>query len=145
LSVVPRALLVACAAVALAAPSAALAHQGNPNYLSQVRGLSPSLNGLSVEVLNRDDRLLLHNTSGHTVIVDGYSDEPYARIDGDGTVSVNTDSQAYYLNEERDGQVEVPPDADSKGEPRWKQISRSGRFEFSERWRAPSGVLKRGG
>ena len=38
----------------------------------------------------------------------GLLGEPYARIEPDGTVSVNTDSQAYYINEERDGKVEVP-------------------------------------
>ena len=65
-------------------------------------------------------------------MVEGYSGEPYARIDGDGVVSVNTDSQAYYINEERDGQVEMPPGADSKGEPRWKEISRTGRFEWHD-------------
>jgi hypothetical protein len=132
LSVVPRALLVACAAVALAAPSAALAHQGNPNYLSQVRGLSPSLNGLSVEVLNRDDRLLLHNTSGHTVIVDGYSDEPYARVRGDGTVEVNTNSEAYYLNRDRFADAPIPKGVDSDKPPVWQPLSKTGRFEWHD-------------
>lgn len=121
----------AAAALLLAVP-AALAHQGSPNFLSQVNSITPDVDGVDVTVLNRDDRLLLHNTSGRTVVVEGYSNEPYARIADDGTVSVNTDSQAYYVNEERDGRVEVPPGADSKGEPRWKQISRSGRFEWHD-------------
>ena len=65
-------------------------------------------------------------------MIEGYSDEPYARIEPDGTVSVNTDSEAYYINEERDGQVPVPDGADSKGEPRWKEVSKTGRFEWHD-------------
>jgi hypothetical protein len=130
----------AATALLLGAP-AALAHQGSPNFLSQVNAVTPAVSGVDVTVLSRDDRLLLHNTSGKTVLVEGYENEPYARIDADGTVSVNTDSQAYYLNEERDGKVEVPPTADSEGEPKWRQISRSGRFEWHDHrmhWMAES-------
>ena len=128
-----RIVTYAAAAVALllAAP-VALAHQGSPNFLSQVNRITPAVDGVTVTVLNRDDRLLLQNTSGEDVLVKGYSEEPYARIDADGTVSVNTDSEAYYINDERDGKVEVPPDADSKGEPRWEEVSRSGRFEWHD-------------
>jgi hypothetical protein len=121
----------AATALLIGAP-AAFAHQGSPNFLSQVNAVTPALGGVTVTVLSRDDRLLLQNTSGETVVIEGYSGEPYARIDGDGTVSVNTDSEAYYINEERDGKVEVPPDADSKGEPKWEQLSRSGRFEWHD-------------
>jgi hypothetical protein len=123
---------VAAAAVLLAGAPVALAHEGSPNFLSQINDVSPAVTGVDVEVLNRDDRLLLHNTSGETVIVEGYSGEPYARIDGDGTVSVNTDSEAYYINEERDGNVDTPASADSKGEPQWKQVSQTGRFEWHD-------------
>ena len=122
----------AAAAVLLLGAPAALAHQGSPNFLSQVNAITPAARGIDVTVLNRDDRLLLHNTSGKTVLIEGYENEPYARIDGDGTVSVNTDSEAYYLNEERDGQVEVPPGVDSEGPPQWREISRSGRFEWHD-------------
>jgi len=128
-----RILTCAAAAVALllGAP-VALAHQGSPNFLSEINELTPAVDGVSVSVLNRDDRLLLQNTSGEDVVVKGYTEEPYARIDADGSVWVNTDSEAYYINDERDGKVAVPPDADSKGEPRWEQISRSGRFEWHD-------------
>ena len=129
---VSRAVLAACAAVALAAPAAATAHEGNPNYLSQVRGLSPSLSGLSVEVLNRDDRLLLHNTSGRTVVVDGYAGEPYARVRADGTVEVNTNSEAYYLNQDRFADAPVPKGVDPKQPPVWKALSKTGRFEWHD-------------
>jgi hypothetical protein len=127
--------IVACAAAAVAlliGASAALAHQGSPNFLSQVNAISPASSGIRVTVLSRDDRLLLQNTGGKTVVVEGYSGEPYARIEGDGTVWLNTDSEAYYINEERDGKVEVPPESDSDGEPKWEQVSRSGRFEWHD-------------
>jgi hypothetical protein len=127
-----RIVTIAAAALLLIGAPAALAHQGSPNFLSQINSVTPTVDGLDVEVLNRDDRLLLHNTSGETVVIEGYEGEPYARIAADGTVSVNTDSEAYYINEERDGKVEVPPDADSEGEPKWEQISRSGRFEWHD-------------
>jgi hypothetical protein len=132
---------VAAAAALLAAAPAALAHQGSPNFLSQVNAITPSIPGVKVEVLNRDDRLLLQNSSGKDVVIDGYSDEPYARIDADGTVSVNLDSQAYYVNQERDGNVSAPPGVDSKGPPRWKEVSKTGRFEWHDHrmhWMAAS-------
>jgi hypothetical protein len=124
--------ILICAVALLLGASPALAHQGSPNFLSRVDRLTPAVDGVSVTVLNRDDRLLLHNTSGEDVLVKGYSDEPYARIDADGAVWVNTDSEAHYINDERDGKVAVPPGADSKGEPRWEEVSRSGRFEWHD-------------
>jgi hypothetical protein len=123
---------VAAAAVLLAGAPVALAHEGSPNFLSQVNSVSPQVDGIAVEVLNRDDRLLLRNDSGQTVVIEGYSKEPYARIEADGTVSVNRNSEAYYLNEERDGQVEVPEGVDSKGEPEWEEVSKTGRFEWHD-------------
>lgn len=123
-----RLLLLVVGALLVSAP-AALAHQGSPNFLSQVNS-APA--GVEVTVLSRDDRLLLRNESGKDVIVEGYEDEPYARIAADGTVSVNTNSKAYYINEERDGKVEAPASADSKGPPQWKEVTKTGRFEWHD-------------
>ena len=123
-----RLLLLVVGALLVSAP-AALAHQGSPNFLSEVNS-APA--GVKVTVLSRDDRLLLQSDGGREVIIEGYSEEPYARIEPDGTVSVNTDSEAYYINEERDGQVPVPDSADSKGEPSWKEVSKTGRFEWHD-------------
>jgi hypothetical protein len=123
-----RLLLLVVGALLLSAP-AALAHQGSPNFLSRVNAAPP---GVEVTVLSRDDRLLLQNKSGKDVVVEGYEEEPYARIDADGSVAVNTNSKAYYINEERDGQVPAPKGVDSKGEPQWKEISKTGRFEWHD-------------
>jgi hypothetical protein len=122
----------AAAAVLLLCAPVAVAHQGNPNYRSGVTSVTPPTKGVDVSVLNFDDRLLLHNTSGQDVTILDYQNppKPYARVLADGTVQVNTNSEAYYLNEDRQGETSVPPDLGS--EPKWKQISRSSRFEWHD-------------
>lgn len=127
-----RILTWGAAAAVLACAPVALAHEGSPNFLSQINEVTPAGAGVDVQVLNRDDRLLLINSGSNTVLIEGYEGEPYARLEPDGTVSVNADSRAYYINEERDGEVAVPDGADSKGEPRWEEVSRSGRFEWHD-------------
>ncbi len=123
--------LLAAAALAALAPAAA-AHEGDPNYLSRIRAVTPATDGLTVEVLNRDDRLLLHNTSDRDVVIEGYDGEPYARIGADGRVEVNLDSEAHYLNDDRFARVDVPAGVDGKGPPRWQEVGRTGRFEWHD-------------
>ena len=126
-----RTLIGAAAAVLLLAGAPlALAHEGNPNMRSEVTAITPATDGVTVTVLNYDDRLELHNTSGKPVVVEGYEGEPYARVLGDGTVEVNTSSEAYYLNDDRYGEVKVPSGLAET--PRWKELSRSGRFEWHD-------------
>ncbi|MGH2968805.1 MAG: hypothetical protein ACRDK0_07035 [Solirubrobacteraceae bacterium] len=109
---------------------AALAHDGNPNMRSQVTAVTPATKGVTVSVLNYDDRLELHNTSGKPVVIEDYRAKPYARVLADGTVQVNTNSEAFYLNDDRYGQVQVPEDLGA--EPKWKLVSRNGRFEWHD-------------
>jgi hypothetical protein len=128
----PRAVAAVALLAVLAAAPVAIAHEGNPNFLSQVEEITPPTDGVTVEVLNRDDRLLLHNTSDEDVVIEGYDEEPYARIRADGTVEVNTRSPAYYTNEDRFANVDVPDDVDGSGPPRWKEIAGTGRFEWHD-------------
>ena len=68
-----RRLLIALFALLLLAP-AALAHKGNPNFLSEIEGISPGIDGVRLEMVNRDDRILLENRSDRDVVIMGYDD-----------------------------------------------------------------------
>jgi hypothetical protein len=127
-----RAALAAAALIALLATPAASAHQGNVDYRSVIDTVSPDVSGLRLDVLNRDDRLELQNTTGRTIVIDGYEGEPYARLKADGTVEVNRRSPAFYLNDDRFGGVEVPKSADPKAAPQWQLIDRTGRLEWHD-------------
>jgi hypothetical protein len=122
---------VAAAALLLAAP-VALAHQGNPNYRSVVKAITPETAGINAKIQNFDDAVLLHNTSGKDVLVLDYKNppQPYVELKADGTVRVNTNSEAYYLNEDRQGETAVPKGLGS--EPAWKEISNSGRYQWHD-------------
>ncbi|HUR87089.1 MAG TPA: hypothetical protein VMY78_17295 [Solirubrobacteraceae bacterium] len=121
-----------CALAALMVPTAASAHQGSPDYESIVSGVKPAIEGLSVEVLNGDDRLEVTYRGSAAITIYGYNDEPYVRMDPDGTVSANLRSPAYYLNRDRLLGTAVPPTADADAAPRWRIVERSGRYEFHD-------------
>jgi hypothetical protein len=127
-----RLVVAVTALFALSAAPAALAHQGNPNYRSVIDQVSPKVAGVRLQVLNLDDRLELQNTSGKTVIVQGYQGEPYARLLGDGTVQVNRRSPAFYLNDDRFGAVKVPAAAKPGATPQWQVVDRAGRFQWHD-------------
>jgi hypothetical protein len=127
-----RAVVAAAALSALAAAPAAIAHQGNPNYRSLVGSVTPAVPGIKLQVLNFDDRLELQNTSGKTVVIQGYNGEPYARVLANGTVQVNPLSPAYYLNTDRSAAVKVPASANPDAAPQWKLVDRSGRFQWHD-------------
>jgi len=126
-------LVVALSALfALAVAPTALAHQGNPNYRSVIDQVSPRFPGVRLQVLNLDDRLELQNTSGKTVVVKGYQGEPYARLLGDGTVEVNHNSPAFYLNNDRTSTGTVPANAKPGATPDWQIVDRAGSFQWHD-------------
>jgi hypothetical protein len=125
------ALLALALAVAFTA-APALAHEGNPNYRSDIRSVSPAVRGLELSVLNFDDRLELVNRTGRTIVVPGYKGEPYARLLADGTVEVNHNSPAYYLNQDRLGESKLQRRASETAPPAWEVLDRTGRFEWHD-------------
>ena len=79
------------------------------HYRTYITSITPKVPGLSVEVLEFADRLLLRNGTGKTVTVYGYSGEPYARVLPNGAAEQNKRSPAVYLNTNFYADVTVPP------------------------------------
>jgi hypothetical protein len=125
--------VAAAALVALcAAAPAATAHEGNPNYRSEVRAISPALPGLKASVLNHDDRIQLVYDGDRPLLVEGYRDEPYLRFLPDGRVELNRRSPAAYLNEDRFAEVELPSAANHEAAPKWEVVARNGRYDWHD-------------
>lgn len=104
----------------------------NFNYRSSITSVTPNAPGLSVEVLEFADRLLLVNHTGKTVTIYGYDGEPYARVLADGAAEQNVRSPATYLNRSFYGDVNVPAIADPSAPPRWEVVDRTGQLEWHD-------------
>jgi hypothetical protein len=116
-------LAVVALAAALLAPGAD-AHYGTAKlgYRSTIRGLSPPMRGLKLKVLYGDDQVWLDNLTGKTVVVDGYSGEPYLRFGPDG-IYVNINSPSGYLNQDRYARVKVPKSASANAPTHWEKLA----------------------
>lgn len=119
---------IALALLVVAAPPAA-AHGGDgagpTNFLTEITGISPELDGLELRVLEFGSQLELSNRSGEDVVVLGYLGEPYLRI-GEAGVFENGRSPATYINADRQGQTTVPEEAqdtDAETPPDWRKAS----------------------
>jgi hypothetical protein len=104
----------------------------NYNYRSYITSITPKVTGLSLEILEFADRILLRNHTGKTVTVYGYSGEPYARVQPNGTTEQNVRSPAVYLNTSFYADVTVPPSANASLPPKWVVIDRTGQFEWHD-------------
>jgi hypothetical protein len=122
---------VALVVLGVAAPIA-LAHEGNPNYRSEVRAIAPALPGLEARVLNYDDAIELVYDGEQPLVVEGYRGEPYLRFNPDGLVEVNRRSPAAYLNEDRFAKVALPDRADHRARPSWATVAESGRYDWHD-------------
>ncbi|HWH10824.1 MAG TPA: hypothetical protein VG165_06820 [Solirubrobacteraceae bacterium] len=152
-----RLLGVAAALLALGLAPAAVASAPNPatesgnpindqgsnyNYRSNITSVAPSVPGLSLQVLEFADRMLLINHSGKTVTIYGYDGEPYARVLGNGTVEQNLRSTAVYLNTNFYADVTPPASASTNPAtpPEWQVVDKTGQFEWHDHrihWMSP--------
>jgi hypothetical protein len=134
---------VALAALCIAA-TPALAHEGNPNYKSEVRQIAPAAQGLEAQVLNNDDRIQFVYDGDETLVVEGYRDEPYLRFSPDGRVEVNRRSPAAYLNQDRYAKVALPEQADHEAAPQWETVADTGRYDWHDHrihWMGGEGTM----
>lgn len=120
--------------LAVIMPSAADAHEGNPNYRSEIIAILPAsaAEGLRATIQNFDDNIELVNRTGKDIEILGYDEEPYIRISADGVVEVNLNSPSYYLNEDRFAEVDLPERADAKAAPEWEKVDDSGIYSWHD-------------
>ncbi len=112
----------------------------NYDYRTYITSVTPRVKGLSLEVLEFADRLLLRNDTGKTVTIYGYEGEPYARVQPDGAAEENVRSPAVYLNTNFYADVSVPASAAAHDRPRWVVVDRTGQFEWHDHrihWMSP--------
>jgi hypothetical protein len=128
-----RRTIASAALVALVVCSAAAAHGGGGalGFRSKVTRITPAAAGLSVTVLDYDDRLQLRNETGEPLVVLGYEGEPYL-VFRDGHVYRNTRSPATYLNDDRFGKVALPAQADAEAPPQWEEVSPREEFDWHD-------------
>jgi hypothetical protein len=154
----PRTLIVgaglAAAAVVLPAAPAAADPPAPGDYSSEVTAIEPAVDTVTIEVVGGDSFLLLEVEPGTEVVVIGYDDEPFVRVQADGTVEQNQSSTATYLNDDRYAEVTIPErlagvDA-SELEPEWEQVGTGGTYAWHDHrihWMAPNAppAVGRGG
>jgi hypothetical protein len=80
--------------------------------------------GASIEIVGFDTFMRL-SALGHEVLVPGYEDEPYLRIDTNGDVFVNDGSATAVLNGDRYGNVDLRNFVRTS-EPDWRRIATNG-------------------
>lgn len=111
--------------VLTATPAAAHGIEGveATNYRTRITGIQPARGGLTVRVVEAGSRLELVNRTDEEVIVFGYQDEPYLRVDAKGGVFTNMRSPSTYINADREGSLQPPADTDPSAEPEWERVN----------------------
>ena len=112
------------------------------HYTSRETRVEPVVAGVTWKVIDLNDEIELINRSHETVTVYGYSGAqgvsyaggPYARILADGTVQINENSQAYYLNDSFFADyANLPPSATADGRPyAWVTLAKTGEFTWHD-------------
>jgi hypothetical protein len=119
----------------LIAPTQTSAHGGGvdpaaTNYRSEIT--DPGADGLTWTSRGGDGLVEMTNDTGREVVVFGYQTEPYLRfVPGDG-VYRNSLSPATYLNEDRFGDVDMPPGTSATAEPDWVNVTTGNSFAWHD-------------
>ena len=106
--------------------SVALAHNGtggsSSDYRIDIEGWAGDHTGVELRVVELGNRLELRRTTAASVMILGYSGEPYLRLDASG-VSENGNSPAHYLNLDRFAAIDPPATASAQARPSWTLLS----------------------
>lgn len=126
--------VAAVLALALLFTPVAPAHQGNPNFRSEITAIKPAglAEGIELSTVNFDDGLEMVSRSDRVVVFRGYDGEPYLRFDPSGVVEVNLNSPAHYLNQDRFADVKIPERADADAAPDWRQVDDTGVYSWHD-------------
>ncbi len=125
------ALLVVLGALLGAATAGAHGPGEAEGYVSTTRGITPHLPGVTIKVIDGDEKLLLRNRTRMTLVVLGYQGEPYLRFGSDG-VYRNGNSPATYLNQDRYANVKLPKSASAKAAPKWVKVGSGNSFQWHD-------------
>lgn len=121
------------AVVTLAVPSSALADAAGPtDFRTEIVSVEPDPSAIALSIEGGDSFVRIVVDPGTEVTVYGYDDEPYIRIDPDGTVFENLRSAATYLNDVRYGTADVPGNVDPEAEPDWQQVAEGGEWAWHD-------------
>jgi hypothetical protein len=124
--------LAALTALVAGADPAAADPPRPTDYRSTVTAIEPAAAAVEARIVGGDAFLELRIDAGHQVVVEGYGDEPYLRFLPDGTVERNRRSEATYLNDDRQGAVDLPAEADNDAEPEWETVAEDGRYAWHD-------------
>lgn len=117
--------VVIATAFLMAGATPAFAHtvagSGATNYRTTLKHVEPTMQGLTVKIIESGSRLEASYTGPGDVTVIGYQQEPYLRIGARG-VFENLKSPATYINKTRNG-VTPPGNTDPKAKPVWRKVS----------------------
>lgn len=111
--------------------------QAASNFAGRITSITPTMAGVSVQIIDNGERLRIANTSDRTVIVYGYDHragttrDAYMKVNKDG-VWVNERSGATFLNATLYG-TSVPPSApEPDAAPDWRQVRDTGSYEWHD-------------
>lgn len=105
---------------------------GPTDYQSEVTEIDPEVAGISIEIVGGDSFVVLSVEPGTTVVVIGYTGEPYLRFLPDGTVEENRLSPSKYQNKDRYGAVDLPEVADATAKPEWVAVADDGSYAWHD-------------